>query len=104
MIKIKFIDTPGHGYYRVNIVDFVESGIDTKIISKYSGVSLCFVYLEEDCDAGRFIEFLKLQDKKHQFSDTYMERREFPTHNYNSEHVEYNYNRLKANEEFDEQV
>jgi len=83
MIKLLFIDTPGHGYLRVKVEDFVNSGADRNLISKYSGLNTEYLFLEEDCDAGRFIEYLKLKGTPHTIRDTYRERRNFPTHNYN---------------------
>ena len=53
-----FISDPGHGWLKVPLFDLVESGV-TKQISEFSYLTKEHAYLEEDCDAGTFIEALK---------------------------------------------
>ena len=53
-----FITDPGHGWLQVPLEDVHALGIADKI-SRYSYVDQKFAYLEEDVDAGRFIEALK---------------------------------------------
>jgi ribosomal protein L21E len=54
----KFISTPGHGYLEVPLKDIHSLGIADKI-SGCSYLGWDKAYLEEDCDAGVFIEALK---------------------------------------------
>jgi len=54
----KFIDDPGHAWLSVPICDIKKLNIADKI-SEYSFVSPARVYLEEDCDAGVFIDAAK---------------------------------------------
>lgn len=57
--KYKFISDPGHGWLEVPQVDILTAGIQSKI-SGYSYINKGMVYLEEDCDAGLFIDAVKL--------------------------------------------
>lgn len=79
-----FISTPSHGYLKVPINFLLASGFDKNKISQFSGLSKRFVFLEEDCDATKFINFLNEENgmeveikEKHQQRAT--------SHNYNAE-------------------
>lgn len=63
--NLRFIEDPGHGWLEVDKVDLVELEIANKI-SHFSymdkgqgGITHSKVYLEEDCDAGIFIDAAK---------------------------------------------
>lgn len=58
MKRYSFINDPGHGWLRVPYQDLVKSGVESKI-TMYSYRSREFAYLEEDCDAGTFLQALK---------------------------------------------
>ena len=53
-----FFTDPGHGWLEVPLAEIVNLGI-RKDISHYSFLNGSTAYLEEDCDAGRFIEAYK---------------------------------------------
>ncbi len=53
-----FISDPGHGWLKVPLFDLAESGA-TNQISQFSYLTKEHAYLEEDCDAGAFIEAQK---------------------------------------------
>lgn len=51
-----FIEDPGHGWLEVPLKDIQGTGLT---FSKYSPRRNGFIYLEEDCDAPRFLDYLK---------------------------------------------
>lgn len=63
---IKFIkyDDPGHGWLAVPTAYLQKIGLALKDFSKYSYRSRdgSMVYLEEDCDAGKFVQVLEQKD------------------------------------------
>jgi hypothetical protein len=56
--KYLFVSDPGHGWLAVDRQELKDLGIE-KDISSFSYVDENTAYLEEDCDAGIFIEALK---------------------------------------------
>ena len=50
-----FYNDPGHGWLRVQRQELIDLGIADKI-TPYSYQKDDLVYLEEDCDAGKFLE------------------------------------------------
>ena len=56
-----FHSDPGHGWLQVSKSDLEEFGVADKI-TPFSYVNRNFVFLEEDCDAGVFIN---AYEKKH---------------------------------------
>ena len=56
--KLTFYADPGHGWLEVDRADLDTLGISDKV-SRYSYSKGGKVYLEEDCDAGLFIETAK---------------------------------------------
>ena len=54
----RFVSDPGHGYLRVKLEDLVKYGVEKKI-SPYSFKNDKFGWLEEDIDAGTFLEAVK---------------------------------------------
>jgi hypothetical protein len=57
-MRFKFYADPGHGWLAVKRKLLVEYGV-ADLISTYSYQRGATVYLEEDCDAGRFLEAFK---------------------------------------------
>lgn len=53
-----FFEDPGHGWLRVPIKDIIQLGLKNEI-SRFSYINGRNVFLEEDSDAGKFIEELK---------------------------------------------
>jgi hypothetical protein len=58
-MKLTFISTPGHGYLIVPKKLIRKLGYPYQEISKCSGHDLKNVYLEEDCDATKFCDYLE---------------------------------------------
>jgi hypothetical protein len=56
--KLTFYADPGHGWLEVDFCDLDALGIGDKV-SRYSYLKGERAYLEEDCDAGLFIEAAK---------------------------------------------
>jgi hypothetical protein len=56
--KLTFYADPGHGWLEVDLLDYIDLDIADKI-SRYSYAKGEKAYLEEDCDAGLFIEAAK---------------------------------------------
>jgi hypothetical protein len=50
-----FFTDPGHGWLRVKLAELVALGIAEKI-SRFSYMHGGYAYLEEDCDAGVFLQ------------------------------------------------
>lgn len=69
--KYKFYSDSGHGWLAVKRKELVDLGIIDKI-SAYSYQRGLTVYLEEDCDAGLFINASKWT--KTDFSDKIIEK------------------------------
>lgn len=70
--KLKFINDPGHGWLSVSNKDVKELGIADKI-SRYSYMSPTRSYLEEDGDAGVFLEAAKAAGWEFVISNSYVE-------------------------------
>lgn len=73
-MKLKFFEDPGHGWLQVPRSLF-EIFPDKEKISKYSyhDFEKQYFYLEEDCDADLFIEWLKKADIKYSLENIYQE-------------------------------
>ena len=56
--KLTVYTDPGHGWVKVKFSELVKYGIASKV-SRCSYVRGDYVYLEEDCDAGLYIDALK---------------------------------------------
>ena len=54
----KFYTDPGHGWLQVDLDDLTTLGIFDKI-SRYSYYDQDWVYLEEDCDMGLYLDAMK---------------------------------------------
>jgi hypothetical protein len=64
-----FYNDPGHAWLRVKMAEIDALGIREKI-STYSYVSEDgrFAYLEEDCDAGKFLDAFRAANPGQQFA------------------------------------
>jgi hypothetical protein len=80
-MKLTFYSTPGHGYLRVPKSVFVKCGGDPKEISGFSGHDTSTLYLEEDCDAGYFLDLLESKGIQFQIESKYVNSVS-NTHNY----------------------
>lgn len=81
-MKFTFYSTPGHGYLRVPKSTFLKVGANPNKISSYSGHDEKTLYLEEDCDAGYFLDLLDEKNISYELVHSY-KRRWSITHNYN---------------------
>ena len=62
MAKYSFVTDPGHGWLSVPLQDIQQLGIADRI-SRYSYMTDKRAYLEEDCDAGVFLEAARIDPK-----------------------------------------
>lgn len=70
--KLTFISDAAHGWLSVSIKDVIALGIKDKI-SKFSYMTPNRVYLEEDEDAGIFMDAAKAAGWEIEFKETYSE-------------------------------
>lgn len=71
---LTFINDPGHGWLRVPLTDIAALGIESQI-TPYSYIEGQFAFLEEDCDAPRYLEALTAQGlPQPEITDQYVER------------------------------
>ena len=71
-VTYDFIQDPGHGWIKVPMMDLIVSGVMGKI-TQYSYYTQTHAYLEEDCDAGTFIDAIKAQGKNVKFKSVVIE-------------------------------
>ena len=71
-MKLKFISDPGHGWLQVHNTVIKASGVAPKI-SSYSYQDRDFWYLEEDCDAGIFLDEMKRRGIEVEINEIYQE-------------------------------
>lgn len=70
--QLTFISDPGHGWLKVPIGELVPLGIENQITSS-SFLNGGFVYLEEDQDAGAYLEARRAQGHPDpQFDEQYV--------------------------------
>jgi hypothetical protein len=81
-MKLTFYSTPGHGYLRVPKSTFVKCSGDPMKISGYSGHTPTTLFLEEDCDAGYFLNLLEGKGIDFEIDSKYVNSVAV-THNYN---------------------
>ena len=81
MRTLNFHADPVHACLEVPIAELVSLGIDDSI-SCYSYAKGDTAYLEEDCDAGRYLNKLKESGTEFKFNEIYAENT--PIRNYNS--------------------
>ena len=55
---LTLISDPGHGWLRVPLVDIARLGVE-QTISSFSFIDGHYAYLEEDCDAARYLAALR---------------------------------------------
>jgi hypothetical protein len=55
MKTFTFFQDPGHGWIRVTLADCRDVGLDGCSFSRYSFFDEKYLYLEEDCDASKFV-------------------------------------------------
>ena len=77
--KLTFYADPAHGWLEVDLLDCIDLDIADKI-SRYSYTKGTVVYLEEDCDAGLFLDSAKNQGWTINIKETYQENT--PIRNY----------------------
>lgn len=65
-----FYSDAGHGWLKVTLKELVNLGI-AESISGYSYMSLTHAYLEEDCDAPKFVNALKAKGIEVSFKEQY---------------------------------
>ncbi len=73
MKVFKFYNDPGHGWLAVKISDLFEMGVQHSI-SRYSYIRGMTAYLEEDCDAAKFIEKWKTVNKSFHYEQKHTGR------------------------------
>ena len=75
-VKATYIDNCSHGYLAVSLRDFMRimTAETAKKITHYSGLNSSTVYLEEDCDAGTFMNEAKAKGIEIDITHSYNER------------------------------
>lgn len=76
-----FHSDPGHAWLAVKRKELVDLGLEDKI-STYSYQKGQTVYLEEDCDAGLFIQAKRAKGIEIQYRDSYQERTPIRSYDY----------------------
>lgn len=56
---LTYYTDPGHGWLRVTLTDLADLNMMAGDFSQYSYRQGNYVYLEENCDAGKFIDAYK---------------------------------------------
>jgi hypothetical protein len=78
-----FISDPGHGWLKVNTRDLFALGLTPGDFSSYSYRRNDDLYLEEDCDASRFIEtYIKKTNSNPKFRERVSKRKYSRVRNY----------------------
>lgn len=85
-IRCTFISTPSHGYLKVSKSDFLKSELTPTEISSFSGISKRYLFLEEDCDAPKFLQHLQKAGLEYKIKEVYQTRVN-TTHNYLPEKI-----------------
>jgi hypothetical protein len=63
-----FYSDPGHGWLKVAVADLVAAKIDNQITGySYRSRDGKFAYLEEDCDAPRFLNAIGYSENRDRF-------------------------------------
>lgn len=65
-MKFDVYTDPGHGWLKVPVSKLKEYGVHDDI-SQYSYYRNGYAFLEEDCDAGKFIKAVEATGKKVEF-------------------------------------
>jgi hypothetical protein len=69
MPAYEFINDPGHGWLKVPLSDLPK---DLEF-SEYSFFDDEFAYLEEDCDAGLFLQHIEVADSGYSIEEKYVD-------------------------------
>ncbi len=81
--KFTFHTDPGHGWLEVTLADMLAVGLEPHSFSRYSYRKGPLFFLEEDCDASKFVAaYERVYGCKPEFCDSYKERtpiRNFPS-------------------------
>jgi hypothetical protein len=56
ILNVKYHQDPAHGWIEVDLMLMAEVGMKASDVSAYSYVNGTKFYLEEDCDAGKFMK------------------------------------------------
>jgi hypothetical protein len=67
MSKFDFHYDAGHGWLKVHVYDARDVGLDVEDFTAYSYKHGDHLYLEEDCDAGRFLQAWEKALRKFEF-------------------------------------
>jgi hypothetical protein len=67
MSKFDFHYDAGHGWLKVHVYDARDVGLDPEDFTAYSYKHGDHLYLEEDCDAGRFLAAWEKALRKFEF-------------------------------------
>ena len=86
-MTFQFYSDPGHGWLRVDLASAKAVGLEPSSFSTYSYQQGHWLYLEEDCDASKFIDAFQA---KHHFAPP------VKNHHSNRESVIRNYPRIAA--------
>jgi len=73
MTAFTFHSDPGHGWVEVDLHNMRLAGLEPKDFSRYSYRKHNVFYLEEDCDASKFIAAWQEKTGQHaEFKDAYL--------------------------------
>jgi hypothetical protein len=67
-VTLKFYSDPSHGWLAVRVKFLEQLGLKIEDFSRYSYRKGSTVYLEEDCDADKFMERLKASYNKAEYT------------------------------------
>jgi len=81
MRTLIFHEDPGHGWLEVPFIELVHLGVAGKI-STCSYMNAGKAYLEEDCDAGIYLDALNALDIKYEFNTVYKDNTPIRTYPY----------------------
>lgn len=69
-----FYSDPGHAWLAVTVADVKSVGLSVADFSQYSYRTSNTLFLEEDCDASKFVEaYRRIHGSAPQFNEVYQE-------------------------------
>ena len=75
MTTFNFYSDPGHGWVEVDLHAMRQAGLEPRDFSRYSYRKQNVFFLEEDCDAAKFIAAWQEKTGQHaEFRDCYQEQ------------------------------
>lgn len=83
-MQFTFFEDPGHGWLRVDVQSAESLGLNRESFSHFSYAYGPWFYLEEDCDAGAFIEAYKAKHGSYPPLKSHYSDRPSPIRNYPS--------------------